>query len=75
MSTSNPKCLKKSAPRMGFCTSAMMKIQGSDRRTPRLRRVNDLLPYVRIGEYVVDCLESEFVGWLLMVSQGPQQSR
>ena len=48
MSTVRPKCLRKSAPKMGFWTSAMMKIHGSDRLRPRLR-VRDRFPYVRIG--------------------------
>ena len=33
---------------MGFCTSAIMKIQGRDRRRLRLR-ARDRLPYVGIG--------------------------
>ena len=48
MSTMRPKCLRKSAPRMGCCTSARMKIHGSDLRRPRLR-VRERLPYVRMG--------------------------
>ena len=48
MSTSSPKCLRKSAPRIGFCTSVMMKIQGSDRLSLRLR-VSDFFLYVWIG--------------------------
>ena len=45
----NQKCemSQKSAPRMGFRTSAMMKIQGSVRLRPRLS-VRVRLPYVRI---------------------------
>ena len=48
MSTSSPKCLRKSAPMIGFFTSATMKIQGSDRLSPRLR-VIERFPYVRMG--------------------------
>ena len=48
MSTNSPKCLRKSAPRMGCCTSAMMKIHGSNRLSPRLR-VSEHFPYVRMG--------------------------
>ena len=33
---------------MGFCTSALMKIQGSDRLSPKLR-VSERFPYVRMG--------------------------
>ena len=36
MSPRRPKCLSKSAPRIGFLTSAMTKIQGSKRLRPRL---------------------------------------
>ena len=43
MSTRRPKCLRKSAPRIGFCTSVMMKIQGSERLSWRLR-VREHLP-------------------------------
>ena len=52
MSTSSPKCLRKLSPRMGFCTSAMMKIHGSDRRSPRLR-VRERFLYVRMGVLVM----------------------
>ena len=46
ISTSSPKLRRKSAPRIGFCTSAMTKIHGND----RLRlRVRDRLPYVEMG--------------------------
>ena len=48
MSTKSPKCLKKSAPRIGCCTFATMNIHGNARLSPRLR-VRDFLPYERIG--------------------------
>ena len=34
-STSKPKCRRKSAPKSGFCTSAITKIQRNVRRRPR----------------------------------------
>ena len=48
MSTKTPKCLKKSVPRIGCCTSATMNIHSNARLSPGLR-VRDFLPYVRIG--------------------------
>ena len=37
ISTASPWCAGKSAPRIGFWTSVMMKVHGSERRRPRLR--------------------------------------
>ena len=48
MSTNSPKCRRKSPPRMGCCTSAMMKIHGNDRRSLRLR-VSERFLYVLMG--------------------------
>ena len=47
-STRIPKCRRKSAPRIGFCTSARMKIHRNVRRNPR-SNVCDRVPYVAIG--------------------------
>ena len=48
MSTSNPKCRRKSAPTIGFWTSATINIHCKLRRRPRLR-VIERVPYVEIG--------------------------
>ena len=48
MSNIRPKCLRKSAPRSGFLTSAMMNIQGS---WPRLS-VRDFFPIGVFGGVV-----------------------
>jgi hypothetical protein len=47
-STSNPKCRRKSAPRIGVDVSARMKTHLKVRRSPRLR-VRERVPKVGIG--------------------------
>ena len=48
ISTRRPKWCRKSAPRRGFCTSAMIKIQRKVLRKPRLS-VSERVPYVAIA--------------------------
>ena len=69
MSTKNPKCLKKSAPRIGCCTSTTMNIHGNARLNPRLS-VRDFLPYVRIGVSLTAARFSLSGGCLQAVEEG-----
>ena len=48
-STTNPKWDRKSAPRMGWDTSAMVNIQRRDRRRPK-SKVKLFSPYVAMAE-------------------------
>ena len=75
MLTVSSKCARKSAPRIDFCTSAMMKIHGSERRRPRLS-VRESCPYVRMGVLLTACsvrgwewLRSETVGGMTLTSE------
>ena len=58
ISTRRPKWCRKSAPRRGFCTSAMINIQRKVLCKPRLS-INERVPYH--GRYCcpIDCRESE----------------
>ena len=58
MSTIRPKCLRKSATRIGLLTSAMMKIKGSDRLRPRLS-VREHFPYVSMEVLLTAVSERE----------------
>ena len=69
MSTKNPKCLKKSAPRIGCCTSATMNIHGNARLSPTLR-VRDVLLYVRFGVSLTAARVSLSCGCLQAVEEG-----
>ena len=75
MSTVSPKCARKSAPRISFCKSAIMKIHGSERRRPRLS-VRERCPYVRMGVLFTACSvrgwerwRSEAVGGMTLTSE------
>ena len=52
MSTIRPNCLRKSASRIGFLTSAIMIIQGSDHLRPRMS-VRERFPLVHVAVLLV----------------------